>query len=540
MTVWESPIRRAKRLRTFAALIDSGGIMRARAIKLGSWSIGPMAAIVMLLTNPVADAGAEDRAIEPIRSTSETTQWLMAENLKAGTAAWRIPRGTRQGIQGYADHVSAERGDRVSLYVQTEAPSFRVTAYRMGWYQGFGARQIWSSNEIDATRQPRPSLDSRTNTVRARWSPSLRFRVGDGWVQGDYLLKLVTDRDGESYVPLTIRDDASHAALVIQNEVTTWQAYNAWGGYSLYHGPSGSFRSRSRVVTFDRPYKGNGAAGFLSNEYPMVELVERMGLDVTYWTDVDFHERPQLLMNHHALISLQHDEYWSSSMRDGALHARAHGVNIAFFGADADYRHIRFASTRLGKARDEICYKVAREDPLYGENDREVTSNWRAEPVPRPESLLNGGLYQCNPVHADMVVSEAKAWIFRGTGLHNGDHLPGLVSKEYDRVDPKAPTPRRIQIMSHSPLRCHGSRDVADLTYYTTRSDSGVLDAGTPGWVDALACDGPARAPTCRPRVVQITRNILIGFAAGPAAKAHPAHPNLRRFSISLKHPVDV
>jgi len=85
--MWESPIRRASGLPTFAALIDSGGIMRARAIKRRSWSVGPMPAIVILTISPVADAGAEDQAIGPTRSPGEKTRWLMAENLKAALNA---------------------------------------------------------------------------------------------------------------------------------------------------------------------------------------------------------------------------------------------------------------------------------------------------------------------------------------------------------------------------------------------------------------------------------------------------------------------
>jgi hypothetical protein len=71
-------------------------------------------------------------------------------------------------------------------------------------------------------------------------------------------LKLVA-ATGQRFVPLTVRDDASRAALVVQNAVTTWQAYNLWGGRSLYVGPDGSLETRSRVVSFDRPYYGNGA-----------------------------------------------------------------------------------------------------------------------------------------------------------------------------------------------------------------------------------------------------------------------------------------
>src|SRR5439155_9006262 len=150
--------------------------------------------------------------------------------------------------------------------------------------------------------QPAPIRDPQTNMVEAHWPPSLTFRVSRAWVQGVYLLKFLADTGGQGYVPLTVRDDSSTAALVIQNEVTTWEAYNHWGGYSLYTGNDGTFATRARLVSFDRPYASfRGAAGLLDgNEQPVIALVERLGMDITYWTYVDFHERPYLLRRHRA------------------------------------------------------------------------------------------------------------------------------------------------------------------------------------------------------------------------------------------------
>ena len=203
------------------------------------------------------------------------------------------------------------------------------------------------------------------------------------WPPGDYLFKLVAD-GGQRYMPLTVRDDASRAALVIQNDVTTWQAYNLWGGYDLYKGPEGSAATRSRVVSYDRPYDpaGEGAGDFLGNEYPLVRLVEALGLDVTYWTDLDLHEHPERLLAHRALVSLGHDEYWSTRMRRGAEAARDHGVNLAFLGANAVFRHIRLQPSPLGPDREEVNYKPwsARDDPAWRTDPAQVTTDWREPP----------------------------------------------------------------------------------------------------------------------------------------------------------------
>jgi hypothetical protein len=220
--------------------------------------------------------------------------WVIEENAKPGTSGWRIPKSTPADIEGYADHASALKGQRVRLYVDTSASGFRVQLFRLGWYGGDGGRRVWTSRDIEGVDQPAPVILSDPKTVEAQWSRSLSFRIRDNWPEGSYLAKLVASTGGQSYVPLVIRNDASHSALVVQHQVTTWEAYNRWGGASLYLGSDGTFQTRSRMFSLDRPYDGSGAGGML-RALPFIALIEKAGMDVTYWTDVDLHERPGLL-----------------------------------------------------------------------------------------------------------------------------------------------------------------------------------------------------------------------------------------------------
>ncbi len=304
------------------------------------------------------------------------------------------------------------------------------------------------------------------------------FRVGDRWPPGAYLLKLVAS-GAERYVPLTVTDPSSHDPLVVMDAVTTWQAYNDWGGRNLYWGPFMESGTRSRVVSFDRPYaRGDGASDFLHGELPLISLLEQAGLDATYWTDIDLHQHPELLLRHRALLSLGHDEYWSTAMRHGATVARDHGVNLAFLGANAVFRHIRLQASPLGPDREEVNYKPAsaRADPAWRTNRREVTTDWREPPLHQPESSLLGELYECNPTRADGVVVQPGSWLLAGTGLGTGSRLPNLVGPEYDRAMPSFPTPRGVELVLHSPLRCRFHSSFSDVTYYTTASGAGVVD----------------------------------------------------------------
>jgi N,N-dimethylformamidase beta subunit-like, C-terminal len=509
-----------------------------RSARRTSWaSLAVIAATIAGLVGPAAPASAATKY--------PRARWLIDENRRPGTTRWRIDRSAGREIEGYTDKVSAQHGGRVGLYVSATS-RWHVEAYRIGFYGGRGGRLLWTSAQHRGVVQAGPVLDPTTHMVDAPWRRSMAFEVPATWPAGNYLLKLVAIDGSEFEVPFLVRDDTSHAAVEVVDAVTTWQAYNVWGGYDLYHGPGPDTGSiRSRVVTFDRPY-ANGhksLASFGSGGYEMIQFVERMGLDVTYSTDVDLDLRPATTLHHRAVVFLGHDEYWSQGMRDAILAARDGGANVAIFGGNTGYRHIRFASSRLGHDRHVICYKVATEDPLYGVNNAEVTTQWRNGPVSRPESAINGSAWdRCFGVSGDMVASVASSWLFRGTGLAAGDRIPSVMGREWDNVHPSFPTPDSIQILSHSPMTCpagSGETHYADITYYTTQSGAGVLNIGSTSWLKETACS-PVLPGTCDARVERITENVLELFAQGPAGVTEPSHPNLGRFGISLQDPISI
>ena len=305
---------------------------------------------------------------------------------------------------------------------------------------------------------------------------------------------------------------------------TTWQAYNAWGGYSLYHGPDGATRHRAYAVSFDRPYSyGAGSADFVGQERPLIALAEKLGLPVAFAADTDLETTPGMLDASRAVISLGHDEYWSSQMRSQLLSARSGGTNLAFLGANAIYRHIRLAALPDGPHRLEIDYKDGSIDPLARSNPSEGTWNWPSGPQPRDGDELTGDHYRCNPVHADLVLTSTDAWPLSGLGLRPGTHLPGLLGSEYDGLHRGTRVPTHITSIARSPVTCGGRADHADIVYYTEANGAAGFDVGTSAWVCVLAdhCGFPLTPNEMR-IVEQITTNVLRAFSEGPAGLKHP------------------
>jgi hypothetical protein len=468
-------------------------------------------------------------AIVPPAGPQVVPPFPTAENQQHGTAGWRIRHVAPAGaIDGFADRVSVLPGQPLRLLVSTTARTWRVEAFRLGWYGGAQARRVWESGPVRGFTQRGHVISASTNMVTAPWRPSLTVWTA-GWPPGDYLLRLGASTGAQRFVPVTVRSASTAGKVVLLNDVTTWQAYNLWGGYDLYTGPGG-FADRSRAVTFDRPYDLSGANRFLYYDQPAIAVAERSGVALAYATDVDLDEDPGLLAGARAVISMGHDEYYSAAMRDRLTAARDAGTNIAFLGANEVFRHIRFDSSRLGTDRVVICYKVAPQDPLFGVHDSLTTQDWRDPPDPRPESVLTGVFYQCNPVSAAYVVYEPGNWIFAGTRVRRGQRFAGLVGPEYDRVDPSVPVPRPIEVLAHSPLTCAGVTGYADSAYYTVASGAAVFAAGTMRWVCALAHTCGHGVGIDAQRFTDIaTVNLLRAFAAGPAGLTHPARDNLTR-----------
>ncbi|MFI5999513.1 N,N-dimethylformamidase beta subunit family domain-containing protein [Streptomyces sp. NPDC051366] len=462
---------------------------------------------------------------------------VKAENARPGNGDWHVTKaGPARAIEGFADKVSVLPGESFGLHVSTTAPRFTVSAYRMGWYGGARARLVWRSEALPGVRQPEHTVDSATRMVRTRWPRTTTVDTKD-WPEGCYLLRLdAQSGEGQRFVPVTVRSAASAGRTVVVNAVATWQAYNRWGGYGSYDGPSGGYASRSLSVTFDRPYEYDDGAGlFLVYEAPLLALAERLGIPLAYATTTDVAREKRLLEGAAAVLSLGHDEYWSPEQRAHFTAARDAGTNIAILGANCCFRRIRLEPTDLGPDRTVVCYKSSYDQDPGFKRGHPATVDFRSAPGADPESSLLGVIYDGYPVDAPYVVTHPGHWLFEGTGVKAGDRFAHLVGVEYDKVNTGFPTPRPIEILAHSPVVCEGRPSHQDTAYYTVPSGAGVFATGTMRWVEALDATGDGRSganhgldATAGALTTRVTENLLRAFAAGPAGRAHPAQDNVK------------
>ncbi|MHB8510708.1 MAG: N,N-dimethylformamidase beta subunit family domain-containing protein [Actinomycetota bacterium] len=448
-------------------------------------------------------------------SSNFAQQSVASENQLPGTGAWRLDQDAHDGIEGFAGKTSYAPGEVVSLFVRS-ASHFNVDVYRLGWYHGAGGRLVSTQRDLIGSMQSQCSVLADTLTTECNtWQSNATITIASSWASGLYLAKLSTADHAESYVPFVVREAHPRAPIIVQSSVTTWQAYNLWGGRDLYRGPkttgprvagatgpnvsSAALRGgRALAVSFDRPYEwpGSGQA-FL--EYPFIYWAESQGLDVAYSTDIDLHEGLDSFNHRKVFVSVGHDEYYSTSMRTSLETALRGGTSLAFIGGNDMYRHIRFAPTELGRDRIEINYRIARDDPQYKINPSEVTTQWREKPLNDPEQQLLGAQWSDGGVNSDWVATGDPAWLFRDTGLHPRDHVKHLVGFEYDHFFPWVAHPNGVVLISSSPVRRGVS---ANSTFYVSESGAGVFDAGSL-WFDCAlgpGCHDRSLVPRWDPR----------------------------------------
>ena len=436
---------------------------------------------------------------------------IQIENARPGTDRWQLRHNPSEEIAGYASATSVAAGETIRFFVSSVDPAFTIEIFRMGWYGGLGGRRMTNAVELPGGPQPIASPDAH-GMIRCNWPESYAIAIPEDWVSGFYLAKLTSrPSENQGYIIFVVRDDR-RAGLLFQSSVTTDQAYNNWGGKSLYrHNSSGTWAQK---VSFDRPYSTDtGPGGFLFRwEYNMVRWLERESYDVTYVTNIDTHARPQTLLRAKVFLSVGHDEYWSWQMRANVEAARDAGVHLAFFSANTCYWQIRLEDD----LRTIVAYKetALSSDPILGDgdptNDHLATTKWRSVPVMRPEEELIGVMFVESPVDGDITITNASHWIFAGTGLKNGHRLKGLLGYEVDAIHGMTSPPNLVQL-AHSPfLSAENESGFSDMTLYTTDRGTLVFATGTIQWSWGLDAFGPqVRGNRTSPAAQQITRNVL-------------------------------
>jgi Domain of unknown function (DUF4082)/Bacterial Ig-like domain/Bacterial Ig domain len=475
---------------------------------------------------------------------------IACENSKTGNPAsqWDVSGAGSAALQGFATDMSVNVGSPVGFKVDTTARSYRIDIYRMGYYGGNGARFIASIANPTATSQPNCLNDQTTGLVDCgNWSQSASWTVPADAVSGIYIARLVrTDGTaGASHIIFVVRNDASTSALLFQTSDTTWQAYNQYGGNSLY---TGSPAGRAYKVSYNRPVttRGTGAEDAVFNaEYPMVRWLESNGYDVSYISGLDSERNGALLKRHATFLSVGHDEYWSGNQRNNVEAARDEaGVNLAFFSGNEVFWKTRWEESMSSPKtanRTLVAYKDTHANTPIDPTGT-WTGTWRdprfSPPLDggRPENSLTGTSFEANCCTTNMRASAAykslRFWrntrvatLAAGATTQLGTNTLGY---EWDEDADNGFRPAGLIPMSSTTvsgmdvLQDYGSTYATgsathSLTLYRASSGALVFGAGTVQWSWGLDGTHDKGSSTPDTAMQQATVNLFADMGAQPA-----------------------
>ena len=514
-------------------------------------SFVPALVLLALLVPGAASAQSSNPCAAPV------TNEVACENTKAGNpeSEWALSNTTGdESLQGFATSMSVNRGSAISFKIDTTAPGYTIDIYRIGYYGGDGARRVVTGLAHNAPQnQPPCQTTQATGLIDCgNWAVSATWNVPTTMVSGLYIANLTrTDDGGSSHITFVVRSDTSSSDVTVQTSDTTWQAYNTYGGNSLYQcqvacpnvNPDGYFAALA--VSYNRPFQtASVPSWWTSAEYPMIRFLEANGYNLNYVSGVDVHARGNLLQGKKVFLATGHDEYWSASQRNSVKAARDSGTSLAFFTGNEVFWKTRWADSTQGAtdkaSRTMLSYKdthfQGRADPV------EWTGTWRdprfaAPPEMEPENSITGQSFIVNSGSSAITVpwTYKNLRLWRGTAVTNlgtnqsATLAPQTLGYEWDEDPDNGYRPAgqfRLSSTTVSGVEIftdHGTTTaIGSATHNLTMHKKGnalVFGAGTVQWSWGLDSANPiGNAPNTTMR--QATVNLLADMGAQPFAPA--------------------
>lgn len=399
-----------------------------------------------------------------------------------------------QSFAAFATLASVGPGDELQIRVRAPG-AVDVEICRVGWTESGSLGTAVARSDNVSLARPAPEVPP------GAWPIAMARQVPRDWRSGLYVAVIVdrSDRTRRRFAPFVVRTAGPPARVVVNVPFTTYHAYNAWGGASLYgfNSPAGVAHSLPR----ERPFDVFDGAGFMFyGDWQLARWLDREDYEVSYITSYDLHREPHSLDGAAVLVTAFHDEYWSTPMRNTLERFIATGGNAMFLAANSIFWRVRLTETTM------TCHKASSrsEDP-----HPDITAMWRDALIGKPEHLLLGSQYGDYefPYGAghDWTVAADDHWLYDGTGLSNGATLKGLVGYEWDRA-PSTLVAGTTVLAQTDIVKANGEVRRHNATQRVDAGGGSVVNVGTTYWPRFLVGDDAFRADDA---VQRMTHNML-------------------------------
>lgn len=419
-----------------------------------------------------------------IRHTGQLPAVVGKLELHTSTLAPRRRVQNQHPVEGYSDQVSVCAGAPLTLFVHAPQRHILLAICRHGAL----TETVRQCGEIPGRPQ---DYAADAYLQGAGWEPSTTLLTGPDWRSGLYSARLC-DRSGGAFdITFVVKKppSAAPARLAVLASTNTWQAYNAWGGASLYQYDldDGLRKTETCKVHLLRPNPAaamSGPDGHLAYaETYVLGWLERNDIGYDLYADSDLHHDPSLLRQYSTLLINTHSEYWSAPMYAGLEDFLAAGGNLVYLSGNGLYWKTAIHGQQLETRCDSGNFSIV--DDSGG--------RWRDNG--RPEARLLGVRFTstgCKSQYKPYRVLAPEHWVFKGTGVARGDligerglNYGGASGLETDKIDPR----HRPAGLVHLAKGANKGGGGADMTYFTHAGGGGVFSVGSVTFGGSLAVD---------------------------------------------------
>ncbi len=444
-------------------------------------------------------------------------------------------RGSTTGPGGYTSRVSYLPGEQVKFHISNNyGGSYDLRIYREG------APRLLMGTVPNVNSQNRGCVGGYDEGCG--WPVSATFTIPADWPSGVYMAEFPRSTGGSGSIIFWVREPnpGSRSPILFLASVNTYQAYNDYGGGSLY---GFGDTVKAEWVSFDRPYSG-GDGKYPRWEKHFVDWADGAGYEMEFATTYDLEYAPDLLDHYDVAIIAGHSEYWTWAMRGQMEAFIERGGRLMNLSGNTMWWQVRFEDN----GRKMIGYKNWKNDPIQSPQ-LTTDENWKYPIFDGSFPLIGlhwpfGGY----PTEKGYAVVNAGHWIFNGANVAENEMIgvgPNVDSSIQDKetdgmafncaADGKTilgPTgsnmaPGNFTVLGITPVYSKQRKldGFGMMGLYTNPQGGAVFSAGTTGWPIGLQY----------PEIDKITRNVLDRFVAGtfPQEPAGPdsGHLFLDRFN---------
>ncbi len=319
-----------------------------------------------------------------------------------------------QPLEGYSDKFFYRPGETVSFHLKADLPQNTLRL------QHCGANNGWhelTERFFDQLPQKEAVQEAQEG---CHWSIGWQFTLPLTAAPGYYRALLTNPTlKGSSEIHFLVGVSAPASKVAVLAPVTTWLAYNAYGGQSFYRNALGE--GYAPLVSSLRP---NTALSY-SGTHPLQHNL-RIEANIYHWfsrhhqadlyPDYFLEAHPDLLATYQVLVLAYHAEYFSEKMYTALrnLVFQQHKPLLAL-GGNQVYWQVRW--------HQNFTQLECRKNASFFQNEAKRGGLWRH--TPHPEAQLMGAHFT-EPgmgTYAPYQVLQPAHWLFEGTHVKKGDRF---------------------------------------------------------------------------------------------------------------------